>query len=99
MIFVEKIEQSFVLKNIGILNSYIEQFAMTCDRVIAVDIDRNKIDMARNNARVYGVESKIEFIAGDFFKVVPHLVADAMFLSPPWGGPEVRNNSLFVPNK
>ena len=62
---------------------------MTCDRVIAVDIDQNKIDMARNNARVYGVESKIEFIVGDFFKVVPHLVADAMFLSPPWGGPEV----------
>ena len=75
------------------------QFAKTCDRVIAVDIDRNKIDMARNNARVYWVESKIEFIVGDFFKVVPHLVADAMFLSPPWGGPEVSNNSLFVPNK
>ena len=65
------------------------QFALTCDRVIAVDIDINKINMARNNARVYGVEHKIEFIVGDFFQVVPHLVADAVFLSPPWGGPEV----------
>jgi len=71
------------------------QFAKTCDRVIAVDIDRNKIDMARNNARVYGVESKIEFIVGDFFKVVPHLVADAMFLSPPWGGPEYLRKKTY----
>ncbi len=68
------------------------QFALTCDRVIAVDIDINKINMARNNARVYGVEHKIEFIVGDFFQVVPHLVADAIFLSPPWGGPEVKYN-------
>jgi len=71
------------------------QFAMTCDRVIAVDIDQNKIDMARNNARVYGVESKIEFIVGDFFKVVPNLVADAMFLSPPWGGPEYLSKKTY----
>ena len=65
------------------------QFAMTCDRVIAIDIDQNKIAMARNNARVYGVESKIEFIVGDFFQLAPSLIADAVFLSPPWGGPEV----------
>ena len=64
------------------------QFARTCDRVIAVDIDSEKIAMARNNARVYGVEDKIEFIVGDFFKVAPRLIADAVFLSPPWGGPE-----------
>ena len=65
------------------------QFAMTCDRVIAIDIDQYKIAMARNNARVYGVEHKIEFIVGDFFQIAPKLTADAVFLSPPWGGPEV----------
>lgn len=71
------------------------QFALTCDRVIAVDIDINKINMARNNARVYGVEHKIEFIVGDFFQVVPHLVADAIFLSPPWGGPEYLRQRTY----
>ena len=70
------------------------QFARTCDRVIAIDIDSNKIKMARNNARVYGVEAKIEFIVGDFFSIAPKLVADAIFLSPPWGGPEVKR--LFI---
>ena len=45
------------------------QFAKTCNRVIAVDIDSSKIEKARNNARIYGVLDKIEFIVGDFFQV------------------------------
>lgn len=49
------------------------QFAKKCGRVIAVDIDPDKIEMARNNARIYGVEENIEFICGDFFEVIPTL--------------------------
>ena len=56
------------------------QFALTCQRVIAVDIDHKKIELARNNARVYGVEHKIDFIVADFFEVVPMLKADVIFL-------------------
>lgn len=32
------------------------QFAMTCHHVIAVDIDPQKLECARHNARIYGVE-------------------------------------------
>ena len=45
------------------------QFAMTCDRVLAIDIDSRKIEMAKHNAGVYGVREKIEFIVGDFFDI------------------------------
>jgi trimethylguanosine synthase len=45
------------------------QFAFTCERVIAIDIDPHKIQLARQNAAVYGVEDRIEFIVGDFFQV------------------------------
>ncbi len=45
------------------------QFAFTCEHVIAIDIDPVKIAMAKNNAKVYGVEDRIEFICGDFFRV------------------------------
>ena len=71
------------------------QFALTCQRVIAVDIDHKKIELARNNARIYGVEHKIDFIVGDFFEVVPMLKADVIFLSPPWGGPEYASQAVF----
>ena len=63
--------------------------------MIAIDIDPNKIELARHNAGVYGVEDRIEFIVGDFFQVMPSLKADVVFLSPPWGGPEYQNQEVF----
>ncbi|XP_076685428.1 trimethylguanosine synthase 1 isoform X2 [Andrena cerasifolii] len=71
------------------------QFAVTCERVIAIDIDPAKIELARNNARVYGVSDRIEFIVGDFLKLAPKLIADVVFLSPPWGGPEYVKEETF----
>ncbi|XP_050672072.1 uncharacterized protein LOC126970287 isoform X2 [Leptidea sinapis] len=68
------------------------QFALTCDKVIAIDIDPLKVEMARHNAQVYGVEDKIEFVVGDFFELAPTLAAEMVFLSPPWGGPNYSNN-------
>ncbi|TPX65463.1 hypothetical protein SpCBS45565_g05127 [Spizellomyces sp. 'palustris'] len=71
------------------------QFAKTCKKVIAVDIDPIKLRCARNNARIYGVEDKIQFILGDFLKVAENLKADAVFLSPPWGGPEYLSSEVY----
>ncbi len=45
------------------------QFAFTCERVIAIDIDPVKIAMAKHNATLYGVQDRIEFILGDYLKL------------------------------
>jgi trimethylguanosine synthase len=58
-----------------------------CLQVIAVEISAERLAMAQHNARLYGVEHKIEFICADFFDIAPTLAADGVFLSPPWGGP------------
>ncbi|XP_043480567.1 trimethylguanosine synthase [Leptopilina heterotoma] len=71
------------------------QFALTCEKVLAIDIDPLKIELARNNARIYGVEDRIEFIVGDFFQLASNLFADVVFLSPPWGGPSYAKNDTF----
>ncbi|XP_047993471.1 trimethylguanosine synthase-like [Leguminivora glycinivorella] len=76
------------------------QFAKTCgQKVLAIDIDPNKIELARHNSRVYGVEDRIQFFVGDFFelaKMAPHfLKANMIFLSPPWGGPNYVKDGLF----
>lgn len=63
--------------------------------VIAIDIDPVKIEMARNNAKIYGVEDRIEFIVGDFLQLAPNLKADVVFMSPPWGGPSYLRGSSF----
>jgi len=72
------------------------QFAQTCNHVIAIDIDPEKIQLAKHNAKIYGVEDRIEFICGDMLQVVsqmPFGQADVVFLSPPWGGPEYLQQS------
>ena len=72
------------------------QFAKTCERVIAIDIDPIKVKFAKNNAKIYNVSDHIEFIVGDFFQIMPSLKAvDVVFLSPSWGGPEYLNAALF----
>ncbi|XP_003420052.2 trimethylguanosine synthase [Loxodonta africana] len=71
------------------------QFALTNKKVIAIDIDPVKIDLARNNAEVYGVADNVEFICGDFLLLAPHLKADVVFLSPPWGGPDYATAETF----
>jgi trimethylguanosine synthase len=71
------------------------QFAKLCGKVIALDIDPVKIEYCRNNARIYGVEDKIEFICGDFLQLAETLKADVVFLSPPWGGPSYSKVEKF----
>ena len=63
--------------------------------MIAIDIDPVKIEYAKRNAKIYGVEDRIEFVVGDFFKVADTLTADAVFLSPPWGGPQYTEHQSF----
>ncbi|XP_010121707.1 PREDICTED: trimethylguanosine synthase, partial [Chlamydotis macqueenii] len=71
------------------------QFALTSKRVIAIDIDPEKLRLARNNAEVYGVADQIEFVCGDFMVLAANLQADVVFLSPPWGGPDYATAEIF----
>lgn len=41
--------------------------------VIAIEIDPRKVEMAKNNAKIYGVDNHIDFIVGDFFQLAPYL--------------------------
>ena len=71
------------------------QFAYTCERVVAIDLDAERLALARHNARVYEVDDRIEWLHADFFAVAPALRADVVFLSPPWGGPEYQHAAEF----
>ncbi|KAK1268993.1 hypothetical protein QJS04_geneDACA022849 [Acorus gramineus] len=72
------------------------QFATKCSHVVAIDVDPRKVGFAANNAKVYGVEDRIDFVVGDFFEIAPSLKADVVFLSPPWGGPAYSTVEKFT---
>lgn len=71
------------------------QFALVCHKVIAIDIDPKKLEYAKHNATIYGVEDRIDFICADFFQIAPTLKANVVFLSPPWGGPSYNKKDSF----
>lgn len=51
------------------------QFAFTCNRVLAIEIDPLKLRLARWNAKIYGVEDRITFVQGDSIELLDVLVA------------------------
>lgn len=55
--------------------------------VTAIELNKNRLEMARYNASIFNVEDKILFINGDSSSVIKNLEkCDAVFLDPPWGG-------------
>jgi len=64
-------------------------------QVISIDSDAKRIAMARHNAALFEVEDRIEFRVGDTLKILPTLRADAIFLDPPWGGPDYSKQAKF----
>lgn len=76
------------------------QFALNGSIVIGIENSAERIEMALNNADVYGVRHLMEFIHGDVFEIVPKLrkkacAIEAVFMSPPWGGPEYLSQDVY----
>lgn len=72
---------------------------MSC-KVIAIDTSPVRLACARANARIYGVEDHITFIQADYLEWAKARSSDAsaepidvVFLSPPWGGIDYREEA------
>jgi trimethylguanosine synthase len=64
-------------------------------RVIAVDSSIEKVEMARINAAVYGVEDRIRFEIGDAADYVTQPGVDAIYFDPPWGSSRYIEKNWF----
>ena len=71
------------------------QFSKYCSKVYAIDISKSKLDMCKNNCKVYHCKHNIKFIHSDFLKMKNKIKADYIFLSPPWGGTEYKNSEIY----
>jgi len=77
-------------------------FALTgrWTQIFAVERDPHVLACAKHNARVYGVEKLIWWIAGDVFEVLRSRLKSVaksavVFASPPWGGPTYTDWDIF----
>ena len=64
------------------------QFAKYCNKVLAIDIDDQKLNNLKHNSFLYGVADKIECRNTDYLELANPVneIIDAVFLAPPWGG-------------
>ncbi|MBD3310030.1 methyltransferase domain-containing protein [Candidatus Woesearchaeota archaeon] len=71
------------------------QLAKVMDKVYAVDLNSDRIRHARYNARLYGVEDRIEFIVGDVLDedLLKSIRADVAVLDPDWRA-DPKNTAL-----
>ncbi len=61
-------------------------FALTGKEVIAIELNEFRLECAKHNAKIYGVDKQIKFILGDSQKIVNQLNFDSIYLDPPWVG-------------
>ena len=71
------------------------QFSKYCSQVYAIDISEKKLNMCKNNCKVYHCKDNIKFILSDFLEMKNKIKADYIFLSPPWGGTEYKKSDIY----
>jgi RNA cap guanine-N2 methyltransferase len=64
-------------------------FARAGSQVVAIELDRQRLEEARHNAAIYGVLERITFVQGDAREQLPRWATaqpEALcFVDPPWG--------------
>lgn len=71
-------------------------FARAGKKVVAIDSDPDRIEMSQHNAALYGVEGLISFKCGDALAAIRESACGAVFLDPPWGGPDYSKKEKFL---
>lgn len=90
---------SVVMDGFSGVGGNVIQFAKYC-KVLAVDIDSNKLKMLKKNTEIYGVQMQVEMVNADFLEVYKSFgKVDVLFASPPWGGPEYLLENEFDTEK
>lgn len=70
-------------------------FALAGKRVVACELDQARLEMAKANAEMAGVSDRITFVLGDAVAEIDRSSSDAIFLDPPWGGPQYSKIDKF----
>ena len=75
------------------------QFSKYCSEVFAIDIDHKRMEICKNNCKIYNCKNNIHFIEYDFLKIQNYdkikVKADYIFLSPPWGGISYKKSEVY----
>lgn len=74
------------------------QFALSdrVSKVLSVEIDEEHFQHLKNNISVYGLESKVELVKGDYCKLARTIKQDVVFLDPPKEHSKHKKNRMAM---
>lgn len=67
-------------------------FARSGLRVVAIELDPERLAAARHNAKLYGVSDRIRFVAGDARKLIAAHPEPLWFVDVPWADRDARGH-------
>ena len=70
-------------------------FSKNFKKVFANDLFESKINMTKNNSKIYNCPDNIVYFNKDYFDLNIDEKIDYIFLSPPWGGPEYKKDKIY----
>jgi predicted RNA methylase len=82
--------ESTITDGTACVGGNVMSFANYFAKVQAVELDSSRFQMLRNNLKIVGA-TNVECYNDDFTTNFHRLKQDIIFMDPPWGGPEYRN--------
>ncbi len=70
-------------------------FAESFKYVNAVEIDDTNFSVLKKNITVFGLESKVKFLKGNYLTVFDKLKQDVIFIDAPWGGRSYKDVEIL----
>lgn len=90
------LQSTSVLDGFGGIGGCAIALARSGKQVICCELHPKRLQMARHNAAIYGVEELIDFRLGDFYAVAQATDTEAVNLDPPWGGFAYKSKKHFT---
>jgi predicted RNA methylase len=64
-------------------------------KVVAIEKDQVKFGFLKHNMTLLGLSEKVTCVHGDCLEKCIKYKSDAIFIDPPWGGPQYKNAELM----
>jgi predicted RNA methylase len=94
-------EDAIITDGTACVGGNTSSFAKVFQNVNAIEIDPSRFSYLKNNMSVLGLDH-VSCQCGDVYDICQTSYQDVLFLDPPWGGPEYKQNQnikLYLSNR
>ena len=70
-------------------------FILNYGIVNSIELNKERYNYLVYNVNLYGLQENVKFYCDDYTKIFAKLNQDIVFIDPPWGGKDYKNNNLI----